>query len=89
MAQKRTFQLCIDKLSSGRLGIVIDQTEKSLLTPRVKVFYSTKANTRIKPEIIDLSHPNCPEKIAGREDPAKWKFPDIDELWSGLPGSPW
>ena len=77
------------KLNSGRLGIVIDQTEKSLLTPRVKVFYSTKAKTRIKPEIIDLSHPKCPEKIAGREDPAKWKFPDIDELWSGLPGSPW
>ena len=77
------------KLNSGRLGIVIDQTEKSLLTPRVKVFYSTKASTRIKPEIIDLSHPNCSEKIAGREDPAKWKFPDIDELWSGLPGTPW
>ena len=77
------------KLNSGRLGIVIDQTEKSLLTPRIKVFYSTKASSRIKPEIIDLSHPSCQEKIAGREDPAKWKFHDLNELWSGLPGSPW
>ena len=77
------------KLNSGRLGIVIDQTEKSLLTPRIKVFYSTKASSRIKPEIIDLSNPNCQEKIAGREDPAKWKFHDLNELWSGLPGSPW
>ena len=77
------------KLNSGRLGIVIDQSEKSLLTPRIKVFYSTKASSRIKPEIIDLSHPSCSEKIAGREDPAKWKFHDLNELWSGLPGSPW
>lgn len=76
-------------LSSGRLGIVVDQAEKSLLTPRVKVFFSTKANARIKPEVVDLSRPGCPEKISGREDPAKWNFPDLNELWSGLSGSPW
>jgi putative nucleotidyltransferase with HDIG domain len=76
-------------LSSGRLGIVVEQAEKSLLTPRVKVFFSTKANARIKPEVIDLSRTGCPEKIAGREDPAKWNFPDLNELWSGLSGSPW
>lgn len=71
------------KLSSGRLGIVIEQAEKSLLTPRIKVFYSTRSNARIKPEIVDLSRTGCPEKIAGREDPAKWNFPDLNELWSG------
>jgi putative nucleotidyltransferase with HDIG domain len=76
-------------LSSGRLGIVVEQAEKSLLTPRVKVFFSTKANARIKPEVVDLSRTGCPEKIAGREDPAKWNFPDLNELWSGLSGSPW
>ena len=77
------------KLSSGRLGIVVEQGEKSLLTPRVKVFFSTKANARIKPEVIDLSRPNCAEKIAGREDPEKWHFPDLNELWSGLPSADW
>ena len=76
-------------LSSGRLGIVVEQAEKSLLTPRVKVFFSTKSNARIKPEVVDLSRTGCPEKISGREDPAKWNFPDLDELWSGLPGTPW
>ena len=74
------------KLNSGRLGIVIEQAEKSLLTPRIKVFYSTRSNARIKPEIIDLSRTGNPEKIASREDPAKWNFPDLNELWSGLPG---
>ena len=77
------------KLNSGRLGLVIEQSEKSLLTPRIKVFYSTRAMARIKPEIIDLSRADCPEKIANREDPVKWNFPDLNELWSGLPESPW
>jgi len=72
-------------LSGGRLGVVIAQNEKSLLHPRVKTFFSTKANTRIQPEIIDLARSSL--KIVSREDPAKWRFPDRDELWSGLPGS--
>lgn len=74
------------RLESGRLGLVIDQSEKSLLAPCVKVFYSTHSQARILPEIIDLSRPGCHEKIAGREDPAKWNFPDLDELWSGQKG---
>ncbi|WP_263769872.1 HD-GYP domain-containing protein [Propionivibrio soli] len=74
------------KLNSGRLGIVIDQAGKSLLTPRIKVFYSTRSQARIRPEIIDLSLPDCPEKITNREDPAKWRFPDLNELWSGVVG---
>jgi putative nucleotidyltransferase with HDIG domain len=75
------------RLKSGRLGIVIEQAEKSLLTPRVKVFFSTRSNARVKPEIVDLARPGCPEKIASREDPAKWNFPDLDELWSELPST--
>ena len=74
------------RLESGRLGLVVDQSEKSLLAPCVKVFYSTHSQARILPEIIDLSRPGCHEKIAGREDPAKWNFPDLDELWSGQKG---
>lgn len=73
------------RLSSGRLGLVVEQSAKSLLSPHVKVFFSTKSNARIVPEMIDLSRPGCPEKIAAREDPAKWNFPDLNELWSGLP----
>ena len=73
------------KLSSGRLGIVVEQAPDSLLKPRIKVFFSTRANTRVKPEIVDLARQGCLEKIANREDPANWNFPDLDELWSGLP----
>jgi HD-GYP domain-containing protein (c-di-GMP phosphodiesterase class II) len=77
------------KLTSGRLGVVVEQTGKSLTTPAVKVFFSTKSNMRIVPEVIDLSHPGVTEKIVCREDPAKWRFPDLNELWSGFNQSPW
>lgn len=70
------------RLTSGRLGVVIDQTGKSLTMPVVKVFFSTKSNMRIMPAIIDLSQPSTSEKIVSREDPAKWKFADLNELWS-------
>ena len=77
------------RLSSGRLGVVVEQTAKSLTTPCVKVFFSTKSNMRIVPELVDLSKPSANDKIASREDPAKWRFADLNELWSGLPNAPW
>ncbi len=72
------------QLSSGRLGVVVEQTGKSLTTPTVKVFFSTKSNMRIIPELVDLARPGVTEKIISREDPAKWRFPDLNELWSGI-----
>lgn len=77
------------QLSSGRIGVVVEQTAKSLTTPKVKVFFSTKSKLRILPQLIDLSRPDNKEKIISREDPAKWRFPDLNELWSGLAQSPW
>lgn len=77
------------QLSSGRLGVVVEQTNKSLTTPVVKVFFSTKSNMRIVPELVDLSKPGAVEKISKREDPAKWRFSDLNELWSGMPNTPW
>jgi len=77
------------KLTSGRLAVVVEQTGKSLTTPMVKVFFSTKSNLRIVPEVIDLSHASASEKIVCREDPAKWRFADLNELWSGFAKAPW
>ena len=72
------------RLHSGRLGVVVDQTEKSLLAPKVRVFFSTKANAHIPPEVLDLARPGCPDKIVSREDPEKWKFADLDKMWGGV-----
>jgi putative nucleotidyltransferase with HDIG domain len=72
------------RLSSNRLAVVVDQSEKSLLTPIVKVFFSIKSNYRIPPELIDLSKPYCRDKIVTHESPEKWGITDIQELWSGI-----
>ena len=69
------------RLESGKLGVVIEQGEQSLLKPKVKVFFSTKSQAYLRPEIIDLAR--SPEKIAGREDAAKWGIKDVDQYWAG------
>lgn len=60
------------RLKSGRLAVVTDQSEKSLLMPKVKVFFSTKSQGPIQMEIIDLSHSN--DAIEALEDVAAWGF---------------
>lgn len=65
------------RLKSGRLAIVMEQTGKSLLTPVVKAFFSTKSNEPIMPELIDLSRSQ--ESIVGAEDPVKWEF-DLKQI---------
>jgi len=77
------------KLESNRLGVIIEQTEKSLLAPVVKVFFSIKSNARISSEILDLSKPTSKDKIVSHEDPLKWGIRDIQELWSDMPAAPW
>ena len=70
------------KLKSGRLAVVIDQSPKSLLSPLVKIFFSTKSKSRIAVEVIDLSKPNAQDSIVGHEDPVLWGVHDINEIWS-------
>jgi HD-GYP domain-containing protein (c-di-GMP phosphodiesterase class II) len=65
------------RLKSGRLAIVMEQTEKSLLTPIVKIFFSTKSNEPIMPEMLDLGRSQ--ESIVSAEDPAKWGF-DLKQI---------
>jgi putative nucleotidyltransferase with HDIG domain len=76
------------RLSSGRIGVVTEQGTGSLVAPRVKVFFCTRSDTRIPPEVVDLSAPGCPEKIVAREDPERWHFPDLHELWGGSLAQP-
>ena len=70
------------RLQSGRLGVVVAQTGKSLLTPQVKVFFSTRSDAHVQPEIVDLDRPGCPDRIIDHEDPAKWGFGDLSEMWA-------
>ena len=62
-------------LESGKLGVVIEQHDSNLLTPKIKVMFSSKSNTYLQPEIIDLSRPlgfGGGDKIVRHEAPEKW-----------------
>lgn len=65
------------KLKSGRLGVIIEQSKKSLTAPIIKIFFSTRANGYIQAEILDLS--KGADSIVGVEDPLKWQF-DMNKL---------
>jgi putative nucleotidyltransferase with HDIG domain len=58
------------KLESGRLGIVMEQNEADLLHPVVMIMFSTKSNTYIAPESLNLH--NSYDKIVGYESCEKW-----------------
>jgi len=73
------------RLESGKLAVVIEQNKKLLTAPKVKVFFSTKANCHLMPEILDLARPHCADKIVGREAAETWGLSGLDELWSGIP----
>lgn len=73
------------RLQSGRLGVVLEQSEKSLLTPKVKVFFSARSKTPLPLEVVDLAKRGVSDKIVARENPEDWNFPYLAELWSGLP----
>ena len=63
-------------LESGRLGVVVEPHETSLLTPKVNVFYSTKSQTYIKPQTVDLARGvgyGGGDKIVRHESPEKWQ----------------
>lgn len=71
------------RMRSGKLGVVVEQGERSLVAPKVKLFFSTRSNMPIAVELVDLAAPGCHDAIAGRESNAQWKFPHLDELWAG------
>ncbi|MDR2860951.1 MAG: HD-GYP domain-containing protein [Syntrophobacterales bacterium] len=60
------------RLDSGRLGVVIQQQEKNILEPLVRVFYHSRQNHYIQPEIIDLS--KSKDNVASCEDYEKWNI---------------
>ena len=71
------------KLESGQLGVVIEQLEKNLLTPKIRVLYDSKRNISIPPRDIDLSNPvgkGGGDRILGYEDPKSWNVDPLKYL---------
>lgn len=63
------------RLESGRLGVVVEQNDGSLLTPKVRVFFSTRSKAYIPPAVVDLSRglgAGGGDKILSSENPESW-----------------
>lgn len=63
-------------LESGRLGVVVEPHESSLLTPKVNVFFHTKKKMYIRPETVDLSKAlgfGGGDRIVRHESAEKWQ----------------
>ncbi|WP_339071423.1 HD-GYP domain-containing protein [Pseudomonas idahonensis] len=73
------------RLESGRLAVVIEQNPKSLLTPKVRVFFSTRSNLPLEQNVVDLAKIHGQDRIVAREAPEDWEFKNLDRLWSGVP----
>jgi HD-GYP domain-containing protein (c-di-GMP phosphodiesterase class II) len=71
------------RLASGRLAIVVEQNRARLTAPKVKVFFSTKSNMPLKPELLDLLEAEGRDRIERRESPGDWQFEYLNELWAG------
>jgi HD-GYP domain-containing protein (c-di-GMP phosphodiesterase class II) len=70
------------RLRSDRLAVVIEQNAQSLTSPVVRVFYSLKSAMPVSLQRLDLSG-GTSDRITGREQPEKWNFTFLDELWAG------
>jgi putative nucleotidyltransferase with HDIG domain len=70
------------RLSSGRLAVVVEQSTKSLLMPKVKAIFSTKAKAHVRPELIDLSRRGLSETIVGPENAASWGLKNLEQYWA-------
>jgi HD-GYP domain-containing protein (c-di-GMP phosphodiesterase class II) len=69
------------RLESGRLGVIVDQSPRSLLTPMVKAILVVATRKACAPELVDLSAPGCGDRIVSREAPAAWGLTGLDDHW--------
>lgn len=60
------------QLESKRIGVVVEQNDKSLLEPVVRIFYHAGQQHYISPEIVDLA--KVQDRIASFENYEKWKI---------------
>jgi putative nucleotidyltransferase with HDIG domain len=68
-------------LDSQRVGIVVEQGEKGLLFPIVRILFDAKRRQKLTPMDIDLSQPqHGGDHIIGNEQPEDWGINPFDYL---------
>ena len=73
------------RLTSGRVGVVLEGNDQETLAPRLNIFFDSKRKAYLAPYQIDLARPPAKykdEKLAGFEDPLQWGIKIEDFLVS-------
>jgi len=61
------------RLDSQCLAVVVEQGERDLMTPSVRIFYDIPRGTFVAPRDVDLATPESGgDAILSWEDPAEW-----------------
>lgn len=68
------------ELDSGRLGVVVEVNEHSQESPVIKVIYSLKNRSHLKPKILDLSKTLVQDRIVRSIDPKLYGLSIADYL---------
>jgi putative nucleotidyltransferase with HDIG domain len=69
------------RLESGLMGVVIEQAGCSLLTPKIRIFFSAKTRTYLQPRVVDLSLATTQDRIVSPESPGSWGIADSEKYW--------
>ncbi len=73
------------RLTSGKLGIVVQQTANAPAMPTVKVFFAPQAGYLRTPEVVDLSRHDAQERaedIVECDDAVKVGVKNLDQMWA-------
>lgn len=68
------------RLASGRLAVVVDNDTADAHAPTVRVFYSTRAQEPLRPQLLDLALASCGDRIVALEPRERWNFPRLEAL---------
>lgn len=75
------------RLNSQRIGVVVEQDDKSLLRPKVMMLLSARTKMPLERKVLDLSRAGEEDKIIRIESAKDWNLGDIDAIWTGRPGN--
>ena len=71
------------RLESEKLGVVLEQGNGSLLTPRVRTFYSAKSKEQIPTKTVDLNSPSMPRPDSRCRRPPEMGLSQTGESLAG------
>lgn len=72
------------RLQSERVGLVVEQNDKSLLKPKVVVLVSARTRMSLERKLIDLASYTENDRIVRIESAKDWDLDNLEEIWSGI-----